>query len=568
MLPRAPSPARCRVAFGRSTASRPLISPVSRRNPNQISKLVSSLVRGSVRSPLAQCLLIRFTARVISESSARDGERPFYDFLESCLRHKSEMVTFEAARAITEMNEVTLRELTPAITVLQLFLSSSKPVLRFAAVRMLNKVAMTHPMAVTNCNIDMEGLISDPNRSIATLAITTLLKTGSEGSVERLMKQIQNFLNEIQDENKIVVVEAVRSLCLKYPQKHRTLMAFLSNILREEGGFEYKKAIVDAILILIREIPEAKEPGLSHLCEFIEDCEFTYLSSQVLHLLGDEGPSTNEPAKYIRYIYNRVILENATVRASAVSALAKFGARCPGLRPRIVTLLRRCLFDNDDEVRDRAVFALAVLGAQEEAAGEALPAQLLVAGAGFKTALPALETALRTYLSGDCARPFDVAGLPLEGDTPVVTHGPGAAKAAATAAAASHKDKAAAAAGRAGEPRQGPNEHAELCLAVPQLAALGKLFKSSPPAQLTEDETEYKVSVVKHVFPEHVVFQFHCQNTIAEQARTLLPPSARSALIAAASHLPMLLPSNLLALEPRSQAPPNPLSPPRRCSRT
>ena len=71
------------------------------------------------------------------------------------------------------------RELTPAVTVLQLFLSSSKPVLRFAAVRTLNRVAMTHPMAVTNCNIDMESLISDANRSIATLAITTLLKTGA-----------------------------------------------------------------------------------------------------------------------------------------------------------------------------------------------------------------------------------------------------------------------------------------------------------------------------------------------------------------------------------------------------
>ncbi len=82
------------------------------------------------------------------------------------------------------------RELMPAVTVLQLFLSSSKPVLRFAAVRTLNKVAQTHPMSVTNCNIDMESLISDHNRSIATLAITTLLKTGNEASVERLIKQV------------------------------------------------------------------------------------------------------------------------------------------------------------------------------------------------------------------------------------------------------------------------------------------------------------------------------------------------------------------------------------------
>ncbi len=61
---------------------------------------------------------------------------------------------------------------------------------RFAAVRTLNKVAMSHPMAVTNCNIDMESLISDQNRSIATLAITTLLKTGNESSVDRLLKQV------------------------------------------------------------------------------------------------------------------------------------------------------------------------------------------------------------------------------------------------------------------------------------------------------------------------------------------------------------------------------------------
>lgn len=85
------------------------------------------------------------------------------------------------------------------------------------------QVAMTHPMAVTNCNIDMESLISDQNRSIATLAITTLLKTGNESSVDRLMKQITNFMSDIADEFKIVVVEAIRSLCLKFPLKYRSL---------------------------------------------------------------------------------------------------------------------------------------------------------------------------------------------------------------------------------------------------------------------------------------------------------------------------------------------------------
>ena len=35
---------------------------------------------------------------------------------------------------------------------------------------------------------------------------------------------------------------------------------------------------------------------------------------QILHFLGNGGPKTIDPSKYIIYIYNRVILENAIVR--------------------------------------------------------------------------------------------------------------------------------------------------------------------------------------------------------------------------------------------------------------
>jgi coatomer protein complex subunit gamma len=46
------------------------------------------------------------------------------------------------------------------------------------------------------------------------LAITTLLKTGAEGSVDRLMKQIATFVNEISDEFKIVVVQVTNIISL------------------------------------------------------------------------------------------------------------------------------------------------------------------------------------------------------------------------------------------------------------------------------------------------------------------------------------------------------------------
>ncbi|KVI10717.1 Armadillo-like helical [Cynara cardunculus var. scolymus] len=459
-----------------------LLHQIRQNDRLAVSKLVTSLTRGTVRSPLAQCLLIRYTSQVIRESSMNNqsGERPFYDFLEGCLRHKAEMVIFEAARAITELNGVTSRELTPAITVLQLFLSSSKPVLRFAAVRTLNKVAMTHPMAVTNCNIDMESLISDQNRSIATLAITTLLKTGNESGVDRLMKQITNFMSDIADEFKIVVVDAIRSLCLKFPLKYRTLMNFLSNILREEGGFEYKKAIVDSIVILIRDIPDAKESGLLHLCEFIEDCEFTYLSTQILHFLGVEGPKTSDPSKYIRYIYNRVILENATVRASAVSTLAKFGAMVDSLKPRIFVLLRRCLYDNDDEVRDRATLYLNTLGGDGSVIETDKDVKEFLFGS-LDIPLVNLETSLKNYEPTE--EPFDISSVPKE-----VKSQPLAEK-----KAAGKKSTA---------------------LGAPPASLTSA---SSAPVELTEAETEYAVNVVKHIFDRHVVFQYNCTNTIPEQ---------------------------------------------------
>ncbi|KAL2477161.1 Coatomer subunit gamma [Forsythia ovata] len=482
-----------------------LLHQIRQNDRLAVSKLVTSMTKGSVRSPLAQCLLIRYTNQVIRESgvNTQSGDRPFYDYIEGCLRHKAEMVIFEAARAITEFSNVTARELTPAITVLQLFLSSSKPVLRFAAVRTLNKVAMTHPMAVTNCNIDMESLISDQNRSIATLAITTLLKTGNESSVDRLMKQITNFMSDIADEFKIVVVEAIRSLCLKFPLKYRSLMNFLSNILREEGGFEYKKAIVDAIVILIRDIPDAKESGLLHLCEFIEDCEFTYLSTQILHFLGNEGPKTSDPSKYIRYIYNRVILENATVRASAVSTLAKFGAMVESLKPRIFILLRRCLFDNDDEVRDRATLYFITLGGDGPVVETDESVKDFLFGS-LDIPLANLETGLKNYIQDPSEEPFDVNSVPKE-----VKSQPLAEKKAPGRKPTGLGTLPAG-------PTSAADAYERLLSSIPEFASFGKLFKSSV-LELTEEETEYAVNVVKHIFDQHVVFQYNCTNTIPEQ---------------------------------------------------
>ena len=107
----------------------------------------------------------------------------------------SQIVVYEAARSIVNMKNVTAREIQPAVSMLQIFLGSPKPTLRYAAVKTLSRIATLHPTVVTTCNMDLEGLITDSNRSIATLAITTLLKVRTYVCVcsapyVRLMQQL------------------------------------------------------------------------------------------------------------------------------------------------------------------------------------------------------------------------------------------------------------------------------------------------------------------------------------------------------------------------------------------
>lgn len=323
---------------------------------------------GAIKSPAAIVMLVRLAAQLAEEDAGL--RKPMMQLLDGWLRHKSEMVNFEAAKAICDMRDVTDAEVAQAVHVLQLFLTSPRAVTKFAALRILHNFASFKPQAVNVCNPDIELLISNSNRSIATFAITTLLKTGNEASVDRLMKQISGFMSEITDEFKITIVEAIRTLCLKFPSKQAGMLQFLSGILRDEGGYEFKRAVVESMFDLIKFVPDSKEDALAHLCEFIEDCEFTKLAVRILHLLGLEGPKTSQPTKYIRYIYNRVVLENAIVRAAAVTALAKFGVgqKDPEVKRSVQVLLSRCLDDVDDEVRDRAALNLRLMSEEDELA--------------------------------------------------------------------------------------------------------------------------------------------------------------------------------------------------------
>ncbi|WVF68704.1 hypothetical protein IAT40_003476 [Kwoniella sp. CBS 6097] len=498
-----------------------------------ITKMVQQLGSGGkgsgiVRNPMAVCMLIRFARKVMDEDP--NVRKQMHEYLEGLLRHKSEMVNIEAARAICEMRDVQPGDLYRTVAVLQLFMNSPKPVIKFAAVKTLNKLAQILPQSVATVNVEMENLITDSNRSIATYAITTLLKTGNEASVDRLMKQISSFMADITDEFKIIVVDAIRSLCLKFPAKQAVMLSFLSGVLRDEGGYDFKHAVVEAIFDMVKFIKDCRETALAHLCEFIEDCEFTKLSVRILHLLGIEGPKTRNPTKFIRYIYNRVVLENAVVRAAAVSSLAKFGVCVEDktVMKSVNVLLRRCLDDVDDEVRDRAAMYIKVL--EEKSLADVFVRE----EATFS--LATLENELVSYVKDESkhSSAFDVSSVPKvsreQAQAEIAQNRPSALDIAgpSTHAAAEPTPQASTS-------TEAGSSYAAQLAAVPELESYGPVLKSSTkPVELTESETEYVVSAVKHIFKEHIVFQFNVSNTIPdtvlEQVAVIMNPSPDSGL--------------------------------------
>ena len=471
---------------------------------------------GAVKSPAGVMMLVRLAAKLAEDDPGT--RKPMMQMLDNWLRHKSEMVNFEAAKAICNMPDVTDAEAAQAIHVLQLFLTSPRAVTKFAAIRILHAFASFKPQAVHSANPDIEALISNSNRSIATFAITTLLKTGNEASVDRLMKQIQSFMSEITDEFKITIVEAIRTLCMKFPAKQAGMLTFLSGILRDEGGYDFKRAVVESMFDLIKFVPGSKEETLSHLCEFIEDCEFTKLAVRILHLIGVEGPKTPQPTKYIRYIYNRVVLENALVRAAAVTALSKFGVgqKDPEVKKSVRVLLTRCLDDTDDEVRDRAALNLRLMDEEDDVAERFIKNDSMFSLSTFehKLVMYVTSTDKSTF-----AAAFDISSVPvvsheqalaeertkkLTTATPTLkapTTGPTKAK---TNGAAEGTISSVAAA----------QKYTDIFSNIPELKAYGEVLKSSPVVELTERETEYVVAAVKHIFKNHVVIQYDIKNTL------------------------------------------------------
>ena len=59
-------------------------------------------------------------------------------------------------------------------------------------------------------------------------------------------------------------------------------------------------------------------------------------------------------------------------------------------------------------------------------------------------------------------------------------------------------------------------KHAQQLMQIPELKAYGPVLRSSSTVELTESETEYVVSAIKHIYKDHIVVQYDIKNTLPD----------------------------------------------------
>lgn len=142
--------------------------------------------------------------------------------------------------------------------------------------------------------------------------------------------------------------------------------------------------------------------------------------------------------------------------------------------------------------------------------------------------LPVLEHQLVMYVTAEgrdtFTQPFDLSKVPVvtreqadaEDRTKKLTSATPTLKAPSTGPKPASKSGQEAAESATASAQK----YAQQLQAIPELAAFGGVLKSSSPVELTESETEYVVSAIKHIFKNHVVLQYEIKNTLPDTVLT------------------------------------------------
>jgi len=255
------------------------------------------------------------------------------------------------------MRNISNNELTAVISSLSLYILSINSINVFAALKIYDKLVDNPARAslLTNSS-EIESLLQSSNKAVKSLALGVLLKVCREDKIADLLDKTYDIFSDLPDSIKINVISSCDDISKKYPERTKEVILFLWKCLRDRGELEFKIKAIKKITKLMKRKSEFYDKVFDFFCEYIEDPFSSKLVYIILNVFSENIQHCSEPRKHLRFILNRLHLDEGKIRAAAISCLGEIGSKVPSIRKECSSIVSSYVQDTDDEVRERAFF--------------------------------------------------------------------------------------------------------------------------------------------------------------------------------------------------------------------
>ena len=452
---------------------------------------------------LATIQLIRYCKEILeADLLDNNSERAIFMWLAKQL-NKNNTIVIEVAKTLVSMKNVTNSDLLAAVSSLNIYLLSMNPINVFAALKIYDRL-VDHPAkaSLLTSTTDIESHLSNNNKAVKSLALSILLKVCREDKVSELLDKAYEIFTDLPDSVKVSVVTAAEEISRKYPEKTKDVILFLWRCLRDRGELDFKVRAIKKITELMKKRAEYFDKVFDFFCEYIEDPYSPKLVHIILDVFVENIQHCSEPKKILRFVLNRLHLDEGKTRSAAISCLGEVGLKAIAIRSECLSIISSYAKDIDDEVRERASYYSGLL-LQKKLQVEAYSSEVF-----SQEQLESIQAAIRDGLDNAESLDLDkiVNSKAAEKAVTSFTSSPGpqvpsaaAAKTLATKAAASNEfspDPVFSAFAKSNE----------------DLREYGQLLLSKPPVDLSHKDSDFYVRLAKHFFEEHIVLEYIISN--------------------------------------------------------
>jgi coatomer protein complex subunit gamma len=301
--------------------------------------------------------LIRYCREVIeSDILDNNSERAIFSWLAKQLS-KNNTIVIEVAKTMVAMKNISNNELIAVVSSLSLYLLSMSPINVYSALKILDKMLENPAKAALLSNTsDIESLLSNSNKAVKSLALSILLKVSREDKIVELLDKTYEIFSELPDSIKIGVISSCEDISRKYPEKTKDIIFFLCRCIRDRGELEFKIKAIKRVTKMMKKRKEFYDKVFDFFCEYIEDPYSPKLVLIILNIFVENIEHCSDPRKCLRFILNRLHLDESKIRSAAITCLGEIGKKIPGVREECFSIVSCYVKDIDDEVRERAFY--------------------------------------------------------------------------------------------------------------------------------------------------------------------------------------------------------------------